>query len=158
MFKGRSHSDLAKSLATDSILANVMVADASLTIVYMNRAVTELLKEAGVDIRKDLPRFSVATLIGSNIDVFHKNPEHQRRMLENLNATHRTMIRVGGRAFDLVATPLKEKDGQRAGVVVEWADATLRLQNLEFAAQAEAVSRAQAVIEFNMDGSIVTAN
>src|SRR5258708_4795964 len=159
MFKGRSHgNDLAKSLATDSIGANVMVADASLTIVYMNRAVTEFLTEAESDIQKDLPRFKVATLIGSNIDVFHKNPAHQRRMLENLNATHRAMIHVGGRSFDLVATPLKNKHGQRAGVVVEWADATIRLQNLEQAAQAEAVSRAQAVIEFNMDGTIVTAN
>ncbi len=159
MFKGRSHgNDLAKSLATDSIGANVMVADASLTIVYMNRAVTEFLTEAESDIQKDLPRFKVATLIGSNIDVFHKNPAHQRRMLENLNATHRAMIHVGGRSFDLVATPLKNKHGQRAGVVVEWADATMRLQNLEQAAQAEAVSRAQAVIEFNMDGTIVTAN
>ena len=158
MFKGRSHTELTKSLATDSITANVMVADASLTIVYMNRAVTELLTEAEADIRKDLPRFSVATLIGSNIDVFHKHPEHQRRLLENLKATHRAMIRVGGRAFDLVATPLKGKDGQRAGIAVEWADATIRLQNLEFAAQADAVSRAQAVIEFNMDGTIVTAN
>jgi methyl-accepting chemotaxis protein len=159
MFGKRSHTvDLAKSLATDSITANVMVADASLTIVYMNQAVTDLLSEAESDIRKDLPRFSVATLIGTNIDVFHKNPQHQRRMLENLNATHRATIKVGGRTFDLVATPLKGKDGKRAGIAVEWTDATLRLQNLEFAAQADAVSRAQAVIEFNMDGSIVTAN
>jgi methyl-accepting chemotaxis protein len=159
MFKGRSHTNhLAKSLATDSITANVMVADASLTIVYMNRAVIEFLKEAESDIQKDLPRFSVATLIGSNIDVFHKKPEYQRRILENLNATHRAMIRVGGRSFDLVATPLKDKGGQRAGIAVEWSDATIRLQNLEFAAQADAVSRAQAVIEFNMDGTVVTAN
>jgi methyl-accepting chemotaxis protein len=159
MFKGRAGSaELIKSLATDAITANVMVADASLTIRYMNRAVTELLKAAEADIRKDLPRFSVATLIGSNIDVFHKKPEYQRRMLENLNAMHRAMITVGGRSFDLVATPLKDKDGQRSGFVVEWADATTRLQNLEFAAQADAISRAQAVIEFKMDGSIVTAN
>jgi len=158
MFRRHSHSEFEKSLATDSMTANVMVADASLTIVYMNRSVTELLTEAQADIRKDLPRFSVATLIGSNIDVFHKHPEHQRRILENLNATHRATIHVGGRTFDLVATPLKGKDGRRAGVVVEWADATIRLQKLEFAAQAEAISRAQAVIEFNMDGTIVTAN
>ncbi len=158
MFKRHSHGELAKSLATDSMTANVMVADASLTIVYMNRAVTELLKEAEADIRTDLPRFSVATLIGSNIDVFHKHPEHQRRMLENLKATHRATIQVGGRMFDLVATPLKGKDGQRAGIAVEWADSTIRLQNLEFAAQADAISRAQAVIEFKLDGTIVTAN
>src|SRR5260370_17142526 len=78
MFKGRSHgNDLAKSLATDSIGANVMVADASLTIVYMNRAVTEFLTEAESDIQRDLPRFKVATLLATNIDVFHHIPHTQ---------------------------------------------------------------------------------
>src|SRR5206468_2162263 len=158
MFIRRSKkSDLAKSLATDALLtANVMVSDVDLNIVYMNAAVIALMKEAEADIRKDLPNFSVATLIGSNIDVFHKDPRHQRRMLESLTTTQRATIRVGGRTFDLVATPLKDPAGKRAGVVVEWADATLRLQNLQFAAQADAISRAQAVIEFNLDGTIVT--
>jgi methyl-accepting chemotaxis protein len=159
MFKGRSHfAELAKSLATDSITANVMVADADLTILYLNGALTGLLKQAEADIRKDLPRFSVASLIGSNIDVFHKKPEHQRRMLEQLKAQHRATITVGGHSFDLVVTPLVDKASKRCGFVVEWADATIRLQNLEYAAQAEAISRAQAVIEFKMDGTIVTAN
>jgi methyl-accepting chemotaxis protein len=159
MFKGRSHAtDHAKSLATDSITANVMVADADLTITYLNGALTALLKQAEADIRKDLPRFSVASLIGSNIDIFHKKPEHQRRMLEELKARHRATITVGGRSFDLIVTPLMDKASKRCGFVVEWADATIRLQNLEFAAQAEAISRAQAVIEFKMDGTVVTAN
>jgi methyl-accepting chemotaxis protein len=159
MFKGRSNAtELAKSLATDSITANVMVADADLKILYLNRAVTELLREAEADIRKDLPKFSVATLVGSNIDVFHKNPQHQRRMLASLDAIHRATINAGGRSFDLAVTPLKDKAGRRAGFVVEWADATIRLQNLEYAAQAQAISRAQAVIEFKMDGTVVTAN
>jgi methyl-accepting chemotaxis protein len=159
MFKGRSNATgLAKSLATDSITANVMVADADLKILYLNRAVTELLREAEADIRKDLPKFSVATLVGSNIDVFHKNPQHQRRMLASLDAIHRATINAGGRSFDLAVTPLKDKAGRRVGFVVEWADATIRLQNLEYAAQAQAISRAQAVIEFKMDGTVVTAN
>jgi methyl-accepting chemotaxis protein len=160
MFTRRSKkSDLAKSLATDALLtANVMVSDADLNIVYMNASVIALMKEAEADIRKDLPNFNVATLIGTNIDVFHKDPRHQRRMLESLTTTHRATIKVGGRTFDLVATPLKDAAGRRAGVVVEWTDAMLRLQNLQFAAQADAISRAQAVIEFDLDGTIVTAN
>ncbi len=159
MFNFRaSDGDLAKSVATDLLSANVMIADADLTITYMNRAVIGLLKEAESDIQKDLPRFSVATLIGSNIDVFHKNPAHQRQMLANLNATHRATIRVGGRSFDLVATPLKTKDGKRVGTVVEWNDAALRLQNLGYAAIVAAIDKAQAVIEFTMDGIVLTAN
>jgi len=157
MFNFRA-SDLAKSVATDLLSANVMIADADLTITYMNRAVIGLLKEAESDIQKDLPRFSVATLIGSNIDVFHKNPAHQRQMLANLKTTHRATIRVGGRSFDLVATPLKTKDGKRVGTVVEWNDAALRLQNLGYAAIVAAIDKAQAVIEFTMDGIVLTAN
>ena len=153
-----SKGEFARSIAADFVTANVMVVDANLTIIYMNKAVIELLKGAESDIRKDLPRFSTATLIGSNIDVFHKDPNHQRRILENLNTTHRATIQIGGRNFDLVATPLKDKADHCAGIVIEWADATLRLQNLEFAAQAAAIGRAQAVIEFNMDVTVLTAN
>jgi len=159
MFNRRpSNNANAKSLATDILTANVMVADSDHNIVYMNEAVVSLLKEAEADIRKDLPRFDVAQLVGSNIDVFHKNPAHQRQMLDSLHATHRATINVGGRIFDLVATPVREKDGKRVGTVVEWSDATLRLQNLESMAKVAAIGRSQAVIEFKMDGTILTAN
>jgi methyl-accepting chemotaxis protein len=78
-------------------------------------------------------------------------------LLENLTTPHRAMIQVGGRVFDLLATPLMER-GERRGIVMEWADAGQRLQNFGYAAQSDAISRAQAVIEFTMDGKIVTAN
>lgn len=159
MFNRRpTRSEHAKSLATDMLTANVMVADADHNIIYMNEAVVGLLSEAEADIRKDLPRFGVANLIGSNIDVFHKNPAHQRQMLDSLKATYRATITVGGRIFDLVATPVREKDGKRSGTVVEWADATLRLQDMESMAKVAAIGRSQAVIEFQMDGTIITAN
>ncbi|MGE5158141.1 MAG: PAS domain-containing protein, partial [Gemmatimonas sp.] len=159
MFNGNARAaDLAKSLATDVISAHVMVADANLNIVYLNQSMTDLLKQAENDIRKDLPRFGVGSLVGSNIDLFHKKPDHQRQILQQLKAVHRATISVGGRFFDLIATPLTDKGGKRVGTVLEWSDASQRLQNLEAAAMVNAISRAQAVIEFNMDGTIITAN
>src|SRR5262249_44826638 len=127
-------------------------------IVYVNDAVIALLRQAEADLKKDLPQFNVDKLVGTNIDVFHKNPSHQRQMLQALKSVHRATIKIGKWSFDLVATPLKNADGSRAGTAVEWADASIRLQNLNFAAQSAAVSRAQAVIEFNLDGTITTAN
>src|SRR5258708_621842 len=124
----------------------------------MNEAVKGLLREAEADLQKDLPKFNVDTLIGTNIDVFHKNPSHQRQLLQALRSVHRATIKIGKWTFDLVATPLKKPDGSRAGIAVEWADASIRLQNLNYAAQAAAVSRSQAVIEFSLDGTILTAN
>ena len=158
MFSRNLGADRLALLAAKTIGASIMVADQNLNIVYMNDAVVELLREAESDLKKELPQFSVDTLIGSNIDIFHKNPSHQRRMLEGLSAKHRATIKVGQRTFDLLASPLLQADGRRVGFVVEWADATVRLQNLNYAAQASAAGRAQAVIEFNLDGTIVTAN
>lgn len=142
----------------DALTANVMVADTDLKIIYMNEAVTGLLKEAESAIRKDLPSFDVAGLIGRNIDIFDKNPAHRHDVRDTLARTHRATINVGGRVFDLVATPVKEKDGKRTAISVEWSDATLRLQSLESMAKVRAISRSQAVIEFGMDGTVLTAN
>jgi methyl-accepting chemotaxis protein len=147
----------AKVLALDAHQANVMVADASLNITYMNPAVMDLLKEAEADLKKELPKFSVAALIGSNIDVFHKNPSHQRNMLAALKSRHSATITVGNRVFDLLVTPLKQ-GSKTIGFVVEWADAKARLLNVDYAAQIAAISRSQAIIEFSVDGKILSAN
>ncbi|MEZ5823084.1 MAG: PAS domain-containing methyl-accepting chemotaxis protein [Xanthobacteraceae bacterium] len=158
MFRSKSSADTLAILAAKAISTNVMVADNNFNIVFMNESVAALLREAEADLRKELPKFDVSTLIGSNIDVFHKNPAHQRRVLEGLNSQLRASIKVGKWTFDLVATPLKNPDGSRAGVVVEWADASARLQNLDYAGQVAAAGRSQAVIQFDLDGTILTAN
>lgn len=147
----------ARLAALHALSANVMVADAGMVIRYMNPAVRALLQAAEAELKRDLPGFSVSGLIGSNIDVFHKNPAHQRSMLTALRQKHSATIRVGGRIFDLLVTPLEE-DGTRIGFAVEWADARERLLNLDYAAQMVAVGRSQAVIQFRPDGTIMDAN
>jgi methyl-accepting chemotaxis protein len=150
--------DRARFLAMDALTASVMVVDASFKIVYLNEAMMTLLRAAEADITKELPGFSVTGLIGSTIDVLQKKPTQQREMIESLTKARRALIHVGGRSFDLVATPLKDKDAKAAGSTIEWSDAAPRLQNLESTAKVVAIGRAQAVIEFEMDGTILTAN
>jgi methyl-accepting chemotaxis protein len=158
MFRRKSNSDALALMAAKAVSANIMVADEEFNIVYMNDAVAALLRDAEADLKKELPQFDVNKLIGANIDTFHKNPSHQRQMLKGLSASYRATITIGKRTFDLVATPMTNADGSRAGIAVEWADASIRLQNLNFAAQSNAIGRAQAVIEFKLDGTIVSAN
>ena len=113
------------SLAADQLSANVMIADADYNITYMNEAVLGLLKEAEDDIREMFPDFRADQLLGKSIDIFHKNPAHQRGLLDSLTSTHRATITIGQRSFDLVANHLR-KGGKRIGTVVEWADAAER--------------------------------
>ncbi|TFF19183.1 PAS domain S-box protein [Jiella endophytica] len=146
-----------KIAAMDALRANVMIADAKLNIAYLNPELERLLREAEAELKRELPRFNVDTLIGSNIDIFHKNPSHQRGMLAALQRPHSATIKVGKRVFDLLVTPLREGN-TTTGFVVEWADAKERLLNLDYAGQIAAVHRSQAVIEFQTDGTITAAN
>jgi PAS domain S-box-containing protein len=146
-----------KAAAIDALRTKVMIADAGLNIVYMNPAAMALMREAEADLKRELPRFDVAKLVGSNIDVFHKTPSHQRTMLAALNKPHATTIRLGQWTFDLLVTPLMERE-QRKGFVVEWSDAKDRLQSREYGAQLDAIKRLQACVEFTPDGTVLAAN
>jgi len=147
----------AKLASLETISANIMIADAKLNILYVNGATRKLLEAAEHEMRAELPQFSMAKLVGSNIDIFHKNPQHQRKMLGALKARHDATIKVGSHVFDLIVTPLKSGE-KTVGYVVEWADAKVRIENTDFRNQLRAIGRAQAVIEFMPDGEIITAN
>jgi methyl-accepting chemotaxis protein len=108
----------------EHVSANVMIADLDGVIVYCNRGVLATLRNAQDDIRKELPHFNADELIGKSVDLFHKNPAHQKRLLADLKTTHRARITVGGRIFDLIANPALDPRGERIGTVVEWADRT----------------------------------
>jgi PAS domain S-box-containing protein len=158
-FKTNNKYDLKLLIKTlDEINANIMIADNNRKIVYMNKAVTAFLQDNEETIQKDLPNFKVDNLIGANIDIFHKRPEHQKAMLETMKDKHNATICVGGNMFDLRSGPIIGPNYKRLGTYVEWRDADLRLQNEDFTALADALSRSQACIEFNPDGTITNAN
>jgi methyl-accepting chemotaxis protein len=113
--------------ALETTTTNVMIADPDRKIIYMNKSVEKMLRVAEADIRSVLPHFSVDKIVGSNMDIFHKNPAHQMKLLENLTTTYTSNIVVGKRHFRLVANPIFSKDGTRLGSVVEWLDRTLEV-------------------------------
>ncbi|WP_375176420.1 methyl-accepting chemotaxis protein [Marinobacter mobilis] len=121
------------SQAIDRADTNIMIADADRNVVYMNASVVQMLRNAEGDIRKDLPSFSVDTVLNGSIDRFHKNPAHQMKMLEQLTDTYRTQIKLGDTTFGLIANPIFGDDGRRLGTVVEWKDLTLELKADELA-------------------------
>ncbi len=100
-----------------------MLADNDGKIIYCNAAVLEMMRKAEPDLRKGLPSFRADAIVGSNFDIYHRNPSHQRNLLATLKAPTRTQINVSGRTFSLVATPVLEA-GVRLGTVVEWLDRT----------------------------------
>jgi methyl-accepting chemotaxis protein len=102
----------------------VQLADENYNIIYMNPALIEMFNTAETDIRKDLPQFNKNTLMGSNMDIFHKHPAHQRKMMDGLRGKATAEINLGGRTFSLSATALLDKDGKRTNTIIEWSDVT----------------------------------
>ncbi len=117
-------------VALDVTSNSVMVADPDGKIIYCNHSVLEMMRNAEADLRKQLPNFRADAILGSNFDIYHRNPAHQRNVLGTLKAVHRTEINVGGRYFSLVACPIVNDAGERLGTAVEWRDRTAEV-NIE---------------------------
>ncbi len=110
--------------ALDNVSSNVMVADPQFNFIYTNPAARALLAGAETDIRKDLPQFSAAHVLGSSVDVLSKNPAQDRRMLMDLRGSNTAEMTLGKRTFRVVANPVLDSSGGRAGTVFEWTDRT----------------------------------
>ncbi len=119
-----AEENLRIRIGLDNVATNVMIADDRGRIIYLNRAISEMFAAVEDDIRSELPGFSHAALIGANIDQFHKQPAHQRGLLQSLVGTHRATVRLGGRTFSLAVTPVANEQGVRLGYAVEWLDRT----------------------------------
>ncbi|MGV1107321.1 methyl-accepting chemotaxis protein [Xanthomonas translucens] len=122
------HENLRIRTALENVTANVMIADAERNIVYINKPLARMLSAVQDDLRRELPGFDANDLLGRNIDVFHKRPEHQAKLLAALQHTHTAQIRVGGRTMRLIINPVIGDAFERQGFVVEWADRTDEIQ------------------------------
>lgn len=158
LFKNTSKSsmDIVRQVqALEQSSTSFMIADADRNIVYANKAVLTLLKDSEQELLKALPQFSADNLIGKNIDIFHKNPAHQRGMLANLREVTVSQITVGSLNFSLTLMPIIDESGTSIGTAVEWRDQSELILK---SGMLSALDRSQAVIEFTPSGEIVTAN
>ena len=150
---GRSEK-AARLAALDQWPMPVLLADARLTITYINQSLRSFLKDAEAALRKDNPQFTVETVIGSHLDLFLKG---QTANLPALAKPLVTSIAIGPSTVDLTIAPIAT--GMRvSGFSITWADAAMRQINIDYAAQLDAFSRGQAIIAFSPDGIIRSAN
>jgi len=111
--------------AVDGAMTAIMMVDRDLNITYANNSTIELLSKHEATLRSIYPGFEVKSLIGSCVDMFHKNPAHQRQLLSNpANLPYLTDIQVGPLTFALNVTAVSDSSGNYAGNCLEWMDVT----------------------------------
>jgi len=127
--KNQARQTLIIKQALDVSATAVMIADAEFNIIYTNRSIDALMRDAAPELRKEIPHFNPKQLLGTNIDLFHKKPEHQRQMLRELKDTYKTQLDICELNFNLSASPIRTKEGDFLGTVVEWENITEQLKN-----------------------------
>lgn len=107
--------------AFDSLPVAVMICETrDFEVVYANPESRTLLGRIG-----HLLNIDPEKIIGTSIDVFHKNPSHQRRILSNpKNLPHNAQIKLGDEYLDLAISPLINARGTYTHAVLTWSIAT----------------------------------
>jgi len=113
----------------DMMPCNIMFADPQedFKITYCNRQSLTTLQT----LEAYLPR-KASQVIGQSFDVFHKNPEHQRKMLEDpKNLPHRAQFKVGPETIALTVSAIYGQDASYIGPMAVWEIVSKKVQMAE---------------------------
>ena len=96
----------------------------SFKVTFMNRSTRETLKKL-----ESLLPCKVEQILGQSIDIFHKNPEHQRRILRDpKNLPYTAKIKLGDETLSLNVAAIMDRKGGYMGPVLTWNVVTAQVQ------------------------------
>jgi methyl-accepting chemotaxis protein len=143
--RARLEKELSKmQCMLDNLPINVLMSNRDFELVYLNPASIRTLKTL-----QHLLPVPVDQLKGQKIDLFHKNPEVQRRLLSDpKNLPHRACIRLGDESLDLLVTAIVDQSGNYLGAMGTWSVITSQVRMAdEVKAAAQIVSSSAAEME-----------
>lgn len=148
--------NLRKKTGFSNSSAAMMIVDRDFIVTDVNQATKDLFANHAAVFSKTWPSFDRNRIVGSCIDQFHKTPAHQRKLMADpANLPFKTDISVGDMKFALNVGGIFDENGEYVGNILEWSDVTEARRN---SGVLSALDRAQAMIEFDLNGTILDAN
>ena len=149
--------------AVDTMSTAFMMVDREMNVLYANDSVNDMMRDTAAAVRTVCPEFDPEKLVGTSISSFLKDPAIQRRLTGDASQLpFETDVHISDVIFHLSVNAARSEAGAHVGNSLEWSNVTAARAadalNTDLANQMAAISKAQAVIEFQMDGTIVTAN
>jgi len=142
--------------AMNAASTNLMVADADFNIISINTSLASMFARNESAIKSSLPQFNAATIVGSNMDIFHKDPSHQRAMVARLTQPWTGELKIAGLVLKMTVVPVVN-NGSKVGYVVEWLDRTeeaLIVADIESVAQNMRMGVFNKRVEANATGAL----
>ena len=157
--EARARRDLAATYMASAVNGSsvaMMMVNRDLVVTHVNQATEKLMRDNASTFRINWPGFDPDRIVGACIDMFHKNPSHQRQILADPSRLpYRTDITIGDLKFALNVTAVFDSKRNYLGNVLEWNEVSgARLNE----GMVSALQRSQAIIEFSLDGRIISAN
>jgi len=124
---GPANSEMFRNMVEEMPIS-VMACDAeTLTINYINKSSLEALRtlEHVLPVKAD-------EMLGQCIDIFHKQPEYQRKLLSDpKNLPHKAKITIGGEWLDLLVSAIYDSQGRYMGPMLTWSIITEQVKHEE---------------------------
>lgn len=122
--------ELAASRAesmVDQSPVNTMMCDTDRVMLYMNKNSLDTLRPL-----ESLLPCKADELVGKSIDILHKNPDHQKRLLADPNnLPHKAIITLGEHKLDLLVSGVFDAEGNYVGSMVNWQLITDKLRLID---------------------------
>jgi methyl-accepting chemotaxis protein len=150
--RGEVKSAFARGQMLEQMPLGVMMADPKqdFRISYINPEAMQMMRriEAALPVKPE-------ALLGSSIDVFHRNPAHQRALLaDGSRLPHRTRMTLAGETLELNISAIRDASGAYVGPMVTWALVTEQVRLADrFEADVGGVVEAVASGAAQMQGS-----
>jgi methyl-accepting chemotaxis protein len=145
--------------SVDVVGTNVLISDADFRIVYGNKKSLDTLRKLEpLLIEKFGVRFD--QIIGINMDRFHRDPAHQRRVLTSLrDRSHTAEFPLGNEILSLTASGLFDSKGNFSGAIVNWELVTQqRMMEGEVKRKAQAEAAAATELRDRVNGLLALVN
>ena len=148
----RSHVEASLETMSNA----VMLVDRDLLVRYVNAASRRLLAQHLEPLRGLIPGIDPDNMEGVCIEAFIADATQRRRMsADPENVSFKAELRAGAVTLALDLHANRDGGGKYVGAMLEWRDVTAQREGNAIMA---ATHKAQAVIEFALDGTILTAN
>jgi len=134
-------ADITEQVVADNAVARMqgamagsatatMMVDRDFLVTYMNPATIGLLESLEQVMKAIWPDFKATEdyMMGKCIDDFHRNPAHQRKILDDpANLPYQTNIKLGDQTVRLNVAAIMDKENNYVGSSLEWENITTQV-------------------------------
>ncbi|RFO98994.1 diguanylate cyclase [Rhodoferax lacus] len=113
--------------ALDHVSVPVRIAADDGTVLYINHALRDVLRNHQAGFAKQIPGFDPEKVVNGSIGIFYADSRAALERLRTLNGTAQSRLQLGGRIYDLTTTSVTNEKGDRLGTVGQWQDMTDQL-------------------------------